>query len=257
MSRKPVAYYPELAEVLGGRDEALFVQQIAHWADWSKNDGWVFRTKEELNEELYMPPSTQYRVRGRLKKLGVLEEELRGMPRKLFYRVNFDKIESLLGPTEDADMVHPVGPGWSDKPDQGGPTDLYESKDENKDENVDTVPAELSANVFVDHLVQEVDDQLPAMTQSRKARYGREFKQQIKAGASEGELYEAVSRVAERWPDYQLSVEQAIRDNQKLKSKRREDHPHPQGERSGGAYVERPSQEWYDQQFEKRMKEQT
>lgn len=109
----------------------------------------------------------------------------------------------------------------------------------------------ITANVFVDQLVQEVHGTLPAMTQSRKARYGREFKQQIDGGANRDTLMEAVSRIAERWPDYQLSVEQAIRDNQNLRAKRREDNPHPQGDRKGY----KMSEEEYERRWNERMAE--
>jgi hypothetical protein len=231
MRRNPVAYYPELAEAVGGVFPALLLQQIAHWQGYS-DDGWAFRSQEQLQNELAISPESQLKARNKLKELGILEEKIEGMPRRLYYRVDLDKVEALLkaGASNRCQREQAPVDGGSKQPQTAG-TDLYESKDENKDENGGTVPEELSANFYVDYLVQQVDNQLPAMTQSRKARYGREFKQQTMAGASEPELLEACGRIAERWPDYQLSVEQAIRDNQKRRAQRREDHPHPQAKK--------------------------
>lgn len=95
MVSRPVAYYPELARAVGGIAPALFFQQIAHWQGRNA-DGWVFRTQEELEEELAMSPKVQAAAREHLVKRGLLEEKRDGMPRRLYYRPVWDNLESVL-----------------------------------------------------------------------------------------------------------------------------------------------------------------
>ena len=89
-----VAYYPQLARAVGGIAPALFLQQIAHW-EGKSNDGWVFRTTDELEEELAMSYKVQANCRKHLIEGGFLEEDRRAKNR-LHYRIDWDKIEAAL-----------------------------------------------------------------------------------------------------------------------------------------------------------------
>lgn len=48
-------------------------------------------------------------------------------------------------------------------------------------------------------------------------RYGKEFKDHLEAATPEEQLYRAIERIADRWPDYKLSVSQARSDVQRGK----------------------------------------
>jgi len=45
-----VSYPPRLAECLGGVKEAIFLTHILWWKKHSE-DGWVFRTREDIDQE--------------------------------------------------------------------------------------------------------------------------------------------------------------------------------------------------------------
>lgn len=89
-------------------------------------------------------------------------------------------------------------------------------KEPSKNTPVGTANA-VSAADFVALLDEQLTDATPRLTSARKARYGREFKEHLRKGTEPAVLDEAVDRIVERWEEYQLTVEQAIRDNGKPK----------------------------------------
>lgn len=83
---------------------------------------------------------------------------------------------------------------------------------------------EITPAHFVALLDEGLRDLTPTLTQARKARYGREFKEMLRRETPPEVLDEAVDRIIERWPAYQLTVEQAIRDKQNGNGHRRNGH---------------------------------
>lgn len=71
---RPIAFYPQLAKILGDIESAIYYQQILYWADKGKRkDGFIYKTKEELEAETTLTRDQQDRVRKNLVKLGWLE----------------------------------------------------------------------------------------------------------------------------------------------------------------------------------------
>lgn len=93
--RKPVAYYPDLADALDSVAAAIFLQELCHWERWSR-DGWVFRTQDEIKEATALKRSAQEGARKLLKKMRVVEEKLRGVPARLHYRVDHQNLSAIL-----------------------------------------------------------------------------------------------------------------------------------------------------------------
>ena len=74
---RPIAFYAELARELGGIEEAIFYQQIHYWGQRGKrDDGFVYKTVEELEEETTLSRYQQDRIRKKLIKKGWLEVKL-------------------------------------------------------------------------------------------------------------------------------------------------------------------------------------
>lgn len=94
-ARAPVAYYPELAEALGSIAAAIFLQEVGHWDQYSE-DGWVFRTQDEIRRATALRVDAQNGARKILRDLDIIEEERKGVPARLYYRVNWDKLQALL-----------------------------------------------------------------------------------------------------------------------------------------------------------------
>lgn len=99
LMRRPVAFHPVLARLFGGVNEALLWQQIYYWSDkGSLEDGWIYKTKEELEEETTLTRKQQDLARKNLEALGVLSVELRktGDAPTLHYKVYPGVVESLF-----------------------------------------------------------------------------------------------------------------------------------------------------------------
>lgn len=90
---RPVAYLPDITKAAGSVKAGLFLSQLLYWADKS-NDGWVFRTQEY--KETGLSRREQEGARRILKRAGVLEEKREGIPAKVCYRVNYQRLAEIL-----------------------------------------------------------------------------------------------------------------------------------------------------------------
>ncbi|GEM_PF-6951096 len=93
---RPVAYYPSLTAVTGGVKETIFLCQLIWWHGKQRSeDGWIYKTQEELREETGLSRTEQESSRKTLKERHFLEERYSGMPRKLFYRIRAAEINRV------------------------------------------------------------------------------------------------------------------------------------------------------------------
>ena len=96
---KPVAFYPELSRALGGALEALYVQQLYYWSDKGKRkDGWIYKTKKEMEEETTLTIRQQDRIRKNIEKQGILETKLlkaNGSP-TIHYKLNIPMLQKVI-----------------------------------------------------------------------------------------------------------------------------------------------------------------
>ncbi len=99
-----VPYYPRLAKLVGSVKAAVLLSRLVAWTghfqrggDPRHRDGWLWKTSEALRQETGLSRHEQDGARARLKALGLLEEQLRGLPAQLHYRVNLDRLGTLLG----------------------------------------------------------------------------------------------------------------------------------------------------------------
>lgn len=98
VSADSVFFYKELAEVFG-INGALYVQSLYIQSDKTdREDGFIYKTKDEIQRETLLTLHQQDRVRSKLEKLGVLETKLIKVldTPTLHYRLNVAKINELL-----------------------------------------------------------------------------------------------------------------------------------------------------------------
>jgi DNA-binding PadR family transcriptional regulator len=82
---------------------ALILHEIDFWCRKSE-DGWCYRTTEELSEKLTLDPSTIYRNRKKLEALGIIETRREGVPARNYYRIDKDRgEEEYLKRMQDAE----------------------------------------------------------------------------------------------------------------------------------------------------------
>ena len=94
---KPIAYYPGLVPLTGSVTATIFLCQMLYWKGEEQTpDGWINKTQREMSEETGLSRCEQESSRRLLKELGFLEEKYAGCPRKLYYRLNMDRINAFF-----------------------------------------------------------------------------------------------------------------------------------------------------------------
>ncbi len=97
----PVAFYLSLSQLAGSIPAGLLLSQSLYWTshgrDVDANDGWFHKTHEQWQQETALTRAEQETARKRLRALGLLQEVYRGMPRRLWYRIDLARLGDLLG----------------------------------------------------------------------------------------------------------------------------------------------------------------
>lgn len=94
---RPIAFHRSFIDLGVGVTGALFLSQSLYWSRRTKDrDGWFYKTGVEWQEETGLTRREQDGARNRLKKVGVLEEIKRGVPCRVHYRVNIEKLDLIM-----------------------------------------------------------------------------------------------------------------------------------------------------------------
>lgn len=92
---RPIAFQRSFVRLGAGITGALLLSQIVYWQN--RMDGqWFYKTQADLEEETGLTRYEQEGARKKLVSCGVLEEAKRGIPAKLYFRVNQLRLEELL-----------------------------------------------------------------------------------------------------------------------------------------------------------------
>ncbi|STW99198.1 hypothetical protein [Kluyvera ascorbata] len=92
---RPIAFQRSFVRLGVGITGALLLSQIVYWQN--RMDGqWFYKTQADLEEETGLTRYEQEGARKKLVSCGVLEEAKRGIPAKLYFRVNQLRLEELL-----------------------------------------------------------------------------------------------------------------------------------------------------------------
>lgn len=102
---RPIAFYPAFIPLTGGFSSAMMLSQALYWAKRTKNaDGWFYKSREEWFDETGLRRSEQETARRRLRASAFWHEELRGVPARLYYRIDYEALlAALLG--EDKEVT--------------------------------------------------------------------------------------------------------------------------------------------------------
>lgn len=93
-----VAYRRAFARVAGGAIAGLFLSQVYYHSCRATNpDGWFSVSAEQWSEELCFTRAELTKARKALKDRGILEEVKRGIPSRLYYRLNLEAFLRALG----------------------------------------------------------------------------------------------------------------------------------------------------------------
>lgn len=117
-----VAYQKGLAHAVGDVCAGLLISQFWYWTARlpEDRDGWFFKTQDELLEETALTRWEQETARKRLKSLGLLEEVKKGVPAKLWFRINRSAVIELLREKASGQDVGKPQPRMLKNHSQGG-----------------------------------------------------------------------------------------------------------------------------------------
>ncbi|EMN8531471.1 hypothetical protein RJO27_000810 [Enterobacter hormaechei] len=93
---RPVAYYPALAEHLGGVSATVLFCQMTYWMDKLTSDLGVHKTSDEIQAETGLSYEEQLTARKKLKRLGVLIETHKRLEHRIYFKVNFERVDQVL-----------------------------------------------------------------------------------------------------------------------------------------------------------------
>jgi len=94
---RPIAFQRPFVDLGIGITGALMLSQCVYWhGRTSDKHGWFYKSQADWEEETGMTRREQETARKRLQKAGFLEEARKGVPARLFFRVNVEKLEAAL-----------------------------------------------------------------------------------------------------------------------------------------------------------------
>lgn len=102
-----ISFNPAFARIAGSVTAGLMLTQLNYWTGKEKSrDGWVFKTREQMEEETTLSRREQETAQRSLLHNELIEVQLKGVPAKLHYRVNYDRLSEMLSSMADsADLV--------------------------------------------------------------------------------------------------------------------------------------------------------
>jgi hypothetical protein len=100
---RPIAFHRMFATVGGSVGAGVFLSQLYYWSERTDDpDGWVYKTAEDWYDETMLGRHELDTVRKALKRKGIIEEKLRGVPATTNYRIKWDDLfESLKEAARD------------------------------------------------------------------------------------------------------------------------------------------------------------
>lgn len=148
---RPIAYHRVFVKLGTGCTGAILLSQALYWSNRTNQDGWFYKTQADWEEETGLTRYEQESARKKLKSLGVLEEVKRGVPCKVYYRVNAEKLNFLLNQLveiQHAEKPH-TGLRESSKPLRGNPTNSAGEKPQTITETTQRLP-ETTTEIIAD-----------------------------------------------------------------------------------------------------------
>ncbi len=112
---RPIAFHRCFVNLTGSVTAALMLSQALYWQQRAKSDdGWWFKTRDDWTEETGMTRREQEGARKKLRTLGILQEDLRGVPATLWYKVDETRLLEAIAnlgnaAVSDSSPPTPVG----------------------------------------------------------------------------------------------------------------------------------------------------
>ena len=104
---RPIAFHRVFVVIAGGVLPALMLSQALYWSKHTADPhGWFWKTQAEWEEETGMGRREQETARARLRQTRFWQEDLRGIPAKVHFRLEMDLLAAdLMGRTCQTSMA--------------------------------------------------------------------------------------------------------------------------------------------------------
>jgi hypothetical protein len=97
MNDQPIAFNKHYVFIGCGINGALMLSQLVYWTARSKNDeGWIYKTHHEWTMETGLTRKEQETARKTLKHLGFITEIKKGVPCKVYFKVERENLYKAL-----------------------------------------------------------------------------------------------------------------------------------------------------------------
>jgi hypothetical protein len=93
----PIAFRRAFATITGSANAGLMLSQAFYWSHRTKDsEGWFYKTQADWEKETALSRSEQETARRRLRATTFWHEKRRGLPAKLYFRVDLKELERVL-----------------------------------------------------------------------------------------------------------------------------------------------------------------
>lgn len=92
---RPIAFHRCFVTLTGSIKAGLMLSQAVYW-QLRNDDGWWFQSQDKWEDETGLTRTEQECARKRLRELGFWSEDHRGIPCKLYFKVDIDALEDAL-----------------------------------------------------------------------------------------------------------------------------------------------------------------
>ena len=94
---RPIAFHRCLQRIAGSTNAALMLSQAIYWTSRTQNlERWFWKTRDEWQAETGLTRREQETARCKLRAQGLVQEERRGVPPTLYFRVDTSRLKALL-----------------------------------------------------------------------------------------------------------------------------------------------------------------
>ena len=112
---RPIAFHRRLVDLTDNVKAALLLSQSIYWTrrgrDIAEKGGWFHKTTEQWAWETGLSPKEQSNARDALKVLALVDERRMGLPARLHFRVNMERLANRLA---ERIAVYPRSTNWED-----------------------------------------------------------------------------------------------------------------------------------------------
>jgi hypothetical protein len=105
---RPIAFHRVFMTITGYAAAAVFLSQAFYWSSrTTEDDGSFYKTQTDWEAETGLHRYEQESARKKLRGLGILEEDLRGVPCKLYFRVDLKVLADLIAGSQPPSLRKP------------------------------------------------------------------------------------------------------------------------------------------------------